>query len=146
MGPSQWEYGVQYASEEAQKVGLPWFGPSQDEFVQLFKQAQGKDLMPDYHAAEAGAAVLALVLGIEQAGTVEADAVRKALGDLQFMSFYGGWAIDTTGLQVGHATVDVQWQGGARVIVWPPAAQTGALYYPMPTFADKAKGKVARQQ
>jgi branched-chain amino acid transport system substrate-binding protein len=146
MGPSQWEYGVQYASEEAQKVGLPWFGPSQDGFVQLFKQAVGKDLMPDYHAAEAGAAVLALVLGIEKAGTVEADAVRKALGDLQFMSFYGGWAIDQTGLQVGHATVDVQWQGGERVIVWPPAAQTGTLYYPMPTFADKAKGKLAMQK
>jgi branched-chain amino acid transport system substrate-binding protein len=137
---------VKYAPEEAKKAGLPWSGPGQEEFVQLFKQVVGKDLMPDYHAAEAGAAVLSLVLGIEKAGTVEADAVRKALGALQFMSFYGGWAIDATGLQVGHTTVDVQWQGGERVIVWPPTAQTGALYYPMPTFADKAKGKLAMQK
>jgi hypothetical protein len=39
--------------------------------------------------------------------------------------------------------VDVQWQMGKRIIVWPPEAQTGRLAYPMPSFADKAKGKVA---
>jgi hypothetical protein len=32
---------------------------------------------------------------------------------------------------------------GKRIIVWPPSAQTGRLAFPMPTFADKAKGKVA---
>jgi len=143
MGPSHWEYGVKYAPEEAKKVGLPWIGPSQDEFVNLFKKALGKDIIPDYHAAEAGAAVLALVMGIEKAGSVDSDKVRRALGDLEFMSFYGGWDVDDTGLQVGHSMVDVQWQGGKRVIVWPAEAQTGKLYYPMPTFAEKAKGKLA---
>jgi hypothetical protein len=39
--------------------------------------------------------------------------------------------------------VDVQWQMGKRVIVWPEEARTGRLAYPMPSFADKAKGKVA---
>ena len=33
MGPSHWEYGVKYSKAEAQKLGLPWIGPSQDEFV-----------------------------------------------------------------------------------------------------------------
>ena len=144
-GPSQWEYGVKYSPEAAKKVGLPWIGPSQDEFVKLFKKAVGKDMIPDYHAAEAGAAVLALVMGIEKAGSVESDKVRKALGDLEFMSFYGGWDIDDNGLQVGHSMVNVQWQGGKRiiVIVWPPEAQSGKLYYPMPTFTEKAMGKLA---
>ncbi|UCG39058.1 MAG: branched-chain amino acid ABC transporter substrate-binding protein, partial [bacterium] len=59
---------------------------------------------------------------------------RKALGDLQFMSFYGGWDIDDTGKQVGHSMVDVQWQKGTRVIIWPEAAQTGAPVYPKPQF------------
>jgi branched-chain amino acid transport system substrate-binding protein len=144
-GPSQWEYGVKYSPDEAKKAGLPWIGPSQDEFVALFKKAVGEDIIPDYHAAEAGAAVLALVMGIEKAGSVESAKVRKALGDLEFMSFYGGWDIDDNGLQVGHSMVNVQWQGGKRiiVIVWPPEAQTGKLYYPMPTFAEKAMGKLA---
>jgi branched-chain amino acid transport system substrate-binding protein len=143
MGPSHWEYGVKYSAEEAKKAGMTWIGPSQDEFVALFKKALGKDVIPDYHAAEAGAAVLAYVLAVEQAKDVNTDQVRKALGELTFMSFYGGWDIDDTGLQVGHSMVDVQWQMGKRVIVWPASAQTGQLVYPMPTFAEKAKGKVA---
>jgi branched-chain amino acid transport system substrate-binding protein len=143
MGPSHWEYGVKYSAQGAQKVGLPWIGPSQDEFVDLFKKALGKDIIPDYHAAEAGAQVLAYVLGVEKANSFNPAKVSEALGNLKFMSFYGGWDVDDTGLQIGHSMVDVQWQGGKRVIVWPKEAQTGKPCYPMPTFAEKAKGKVA---
>jgi branched-chain amino acid transport system substrate-binding protein len=143
-GPSHWEYGVTYSEKGANRNGLQWIGPSQDEFVSLFKKALGKDMIPDYHAAEAGAAVLSYVLAVEKANSVDTTKVRKALGDLKFMSFYGGWDIDDTGLQIGHSMVDVQWQGGKRIIVWPPAAQTGRFAYPMPTFAEKAKGKVAK--
>ena len=143
MGPSHWEYGVKYSEQEARNVGMQWIGPSQDEFVALFKKAAGKEMIPDYHAAEAGAQVLAYALAVEKAGSVDSDKVRKALGDLQFMSFYGGWNVDDSGLQVGHTMVDVQWQDGERVIVWPEEAQTGKAAYPMPTFAAKAEGKVA---
>ena len=143
MGPSHWEYGVKYSPEAARKEGLKWIGPTQDEFVKLFKEALGKDIMPDYHAAEAGAQVLAYVLAVEEANSIDPTKVRAALDKLKFMSFYGGWDVDETGKQVGHSMVDMQWQGGKRVIVWPPEAATGKLYYPMPTFAEKAKGKVA---
>ncbi|MCF8080274.1 MAG: amino acid ABC transporter substrate-binding protein [Desulfobacterales bacterium] len=143
MGPSHWEYGVKYSEQAAKSAGTTWIGPSQDEFVALFKKAAGKDMVPDYHAAEAGAQVLAYALAVEKAGSVASDKVRKALGDLQFMSFYGGWDVDDSGLQIGHTMVDVQWQDGERIIVWPESAQTGKVCYPMPTFAEKAKGKVA---
>lgn len=46
MGPSHWEYGVKYSEQEARKVGIPWIGPSQDEFVALFKKAKGKVAVP----------------------------------------------------------------------------------------------------
>jgi branched-chain amino acid transport system substrate-binding protein len=140
MGPSHWEYGVTFSKEGAKQYKKDWIGPSQDEFVALFKKALGKDILPDYHAAEAGAAVLALVMAIEKAQSLDSLPVRRALGDLTFMSFYGGWDVDDTGLQVGHDMVDVQWQSGKRVIVWPEDAKTGDLVYPMPTFAEKAKG------
>jgi branched-chain amino acid transport system substrate-binding protein len=143
MGPSHWEYGVKYSPEEAKKAGMDWIGPSQDEFVALFKKASGKDIIPDYHAAEAGAQVLAYLLAVEKTHSLDSDRVRAALGDLTFMSFYGGWDVDGTGLQVGHSMVDVQWQGGKRVIVWPEEAQTGKPYYPMPSFSEKANGKLA---
>jgi branched-chain amino acid transport system substrate-binding protein len=140
MGPSHWEYGVTYSPEAAKKAGLSWIGPTQYEFVKLFEKAVGKSIIPDYHAAEAGASILALVKGIEKANSLDSDKVRKALGETTFMSFYGGWEIDETGLQVGHDMVDVQWQLGERVIVWPETAKTGDFVYPMPTFAEKAKG------
>lgn len=144
MGPSHWEYGVTYSPAEAKKKGLTWIGPGQDEFVALFKKELGKDIVPDYHAAEAGAQVLAYVMAAEKANSLDTNNVRAELGKLKFMSFYGGWEIDGTGLQTGHSMVDVQWQNGKRVIIWPKEAQTGKVAYPMPTFKEKAKGKVAK--
>ena len=134
MGPSHWEYGVTFSAEKAEAAGQTWFGPSQDEFVALFKEALGKDELPDYHAAEAGAQVLAYVLAVEKAGSIEQDAVRGALGELEFTSFYGGWDVDDTGLQIGHSMVDMQWQNAERVIVWPEKAATGDVMYPKPVF------------
>ncbi|GAB4363358.1 MAG: amino acid ABC transporter substrate-binding protein [Deltaproteobacteria bacterium] len=132
MGPSHWEYGVTFSKEKAGKAGQTWIGPGQDEFVSLFKKAVGKDVSPDYHAAEAGASVLALVLGIEKANSLDPDKVRAALGELTFTSFYGEWDIDDTGKQVGHSMVDAQWQGGTLKIVWPEDAATAKPVYPRP--------------
>ncbi len=143
MGPSHWEYGVTYSKENAEKKGLPWIGPSQDEFVSMFKKEAGKNMTPDYHAAEAGAQVLAYVLGAEKANSYDPKEVRQALDELEFMSFYGGWDINKHGLQIGHTMVDIQWQDGERVIIWPKTAQTGKVSYPMPTFGEKEKGKTA---
>ncbi len=134
MGPSHWEYGVTYSEAGAKKQGMTWIGPSQDEYVALFKKAVGKDMLPDYHAAEASAALLSLVLAVEKVDSLDSDKVRAALGDLTFMSFYGGWDIDDTGKQAGHSMVNVQWQKGKRVIIWPESAQTGAPVYPKPKF------------
>ena len=144
MGPSHWEYGITYCRQAAKEAGTPWIGPGQDEFVRLFREAVGdEEMIPDYHAAEAGAQVLAYVLAVQTAGSMDSKDVRKALGDLKFMSFYGNWDIDASGMQVGHSMVDVQWQDGRRVIVWPESAQTGKPCYPMPGFDEKEKGEKA---
>jgi branched-chain amino acid transport system substrate-binding protein len=134
MGPSHWEYGVTFSEEGAKKAGMTWIGPSQDEYVALFKKAVGKDMLPDYHAAEASAQVLALVLAVEKSNSVDSDVLRKTLGDMTFMSFYGGWDIDDTGKQVGHSMVNVQWQKGERKIIWPEDAQTAKPVFPKPDF------------
>ncbi len=134
MGPSHWEYGVTYSKKGAKKIGLDWIGPDQDEFVKLFQKVLNTDMIPDYHAAEAGAQVLAYVKAVEMAGSFDQKKVRAALGKLKFMSFYGGWEIDDTGMQIGHSMVDMQWQNGKRVIVWPLEAATGKIKYPKPRF------------
>ena len=124
-----------FSKETAEKNGETWIGPSQDEYVALFKAASSSgNLEPDYHGAEASAAILALVLAVEKADSLDSDKVRAAHEDLQFTSFYGTWDIDETGMQVGHSMVDTQWQDGKRVIIWPEAAQTGAPAYPKKKF------------
>jgi len=142
-GPAQWELGVKYNPGEAKKAGMEWYGPTNEEWVKLVKGFSGAE-NPNYHAAEAGAAPLVYAKAVELANSVDSDKVREALNKLNLMTYFGGFKIDAkTGLQTGHTMVTVQWQNGKRVIVWPPEAATGKLYYPMPTFSDKAKGKKA---
>jgi len=143
VGPAQWEFGVKYSPAEARKLGLEWFGPTNKEFVKLAKGFSGGEA-PDYHAAEAGAAPLVFVKAVELANSLDPDKVRAAFNKLHLMTFFGEFKIDPdSGLQTAHSMVVVQWQNGKKVIVWPPAAATGKLCYPMPSFAAKAKGKKA---
>ncbi|MFH1350189.1 MAG: amino acid ABC transporter substrate-binding protein [Pseudomonadota bacterium] len=140
FGPAQWEFGVRYSPEEAKKVGLPWFGPTNEEWVKLAKEfSGGKE--PDYHAAEAGQAPLVYAEAVKMANSVDSDKVRGAFNRLDLMTFFGGFKLDKdSGLQIGHTMVVVQWQNGKKVIVWPQEAATAKYFYPMPTFAEKAKG------
>ncbi len=142
MGPSQWEPSVTYSAALAEDERRAWFGPSQQQFIALFKKYAGENAQPDYPAAEAGAAVLAYALAVERAGSTNSRDVRRALGELQFMSFYGNWKIDQRGMQIGHSMVDVQWQDGQRKIVWPAALETADFQYPKPRF-DQTSHEVA---
>ncbi|HIQ13558.1 MAG TPA: branched-chain amino acid ABC transporter substrate-binding protein, partial [Thermoprotei archaeon] len=57
--PGQWEVGVKYSPSAAEALGIEWWGPTQDEFLDLFKQVTmeltGEEKIPSYHAAEAAA-------------------------------------------------------------------------------------------
>ncbi|MDK2372345.1 MAG: amino acid ABC transporter substrate-binding protein [Candidatus Korarchaeota archaeon] len=129
MYPAQWEIGVKYSPEAAKKLGIEWFGPTNEEYIQMYKEISGGG-MPDYHAAEATAAILHLAKAIEVAGSLDSDAVRAAFNKVDIMTFFGRLKIDpATGLQVGHQMVVVQWQAGEKKIVYPPeAAQAGPIY------------------
>ena len=48
-------------------------------------------------------------------------ALRAAAARLQLRTLFGSFRIDPrSGLQVGHEVLVVQWQEGARRVVWPP--------------------------
>ncbi len=131
MAPAHWEIGVTF-SPETTPEGMEYFGPTQQEFISSFL-AVSDGVDPDYHAACGGAAILAYVKAIELAGSLDTDAVREAMSELKFMSFYGQWGIDPdTGKQIDHEMVLIQWQNGKKEIVWPEAAQTADPLYPMP--------------
>lgn len=142
-GPSQWEVGVKYSPDVAKELGIEWYGPTQDEFINEYTKATGK--LPPYQAAEATAAVLSYAKAIEKAQSLDHVKVREAMSNLKFMCVYGIWKIDPkTGKQVGHEMVIVQWQNGEKKIVWPESAANANPCIPMPTWDEKKGGAVCR--
>ena len=60
------------------------------------------------------------------------DAAQLAAArQLACTTLYGGFRLDpVSGLQVGHRVLTVQWQNGARRVVWPPEQAERSLLYP----------------
>lgn len=136
IGPSQWEPGVTFSEDTAKSMNIPWFGPSQEEFIDAYKAAYNED--PSYHSAGGYAAGLLLGKAIQDAGSTDTDAIKAALDSMDILTFFGHIKFDTSaekhGLQIGHTMVYIQWQKDAsgnfaKQIVWPSeAAQTEPLY------------------
>lgn len=131
-GPGQWEIGVTYSEAKATAAGGTWFGPSQAQYETLFTAAAGAGNDPSYRSAEAAQTILGLTLAIEKANSLEVAAVRSAFATLEFTSFFGDFAIDSTGKQTAHKMIEYQWQEGEKVIVGPDDAKTDDHLYPMP--------------
>jgi len=124
---SQWEPAVTYK---------PDFGPTPTEFGKMF---QAKYKLPDYHAASGYVGGQILQHAIEKANSIDPEKVREALNATDVTTFFGHVKFATDdkhhGLQIAHAMVLAQWQMKdgklQREIVWPPAAKTADIVYPM---------------
>jgi branched-chain amino acid transport system substrate-binding protein len=126
--PSQWELQVSYK---------PDFGPTAQEFAKAF---EGKfKAPPDYHVASGYTSGVVLQRAIEKAGSVDPAKVTAALDTTDFTTFFGHIKFATDpghhGLQAAHEMVLAQWQKQngklARQVVWPPAAKSADLIYPI---------------
>jgi branched-chain amino acid transport system substrate-binding protein len=126
--PSQWEIQVAYK---------PQFGPTASEFAQAF-QAKFK-VEADYHSASGYTGGAILQHAIEQAGSIDTAKVAAALNATDVTTFFGHIKFATDdkhhGLQVAHQMVLAQWQKKngklGREVIWPPAAQTADIVYPL---------------
>jgi branched-chain amino acid transport system substrate-binding protein len=113
IGPSQWE---------PQVAGPPAEGVDSHGFVSQFVRQFG--MLPDYTAAQSFASGIVLLKCIEQAGSLADERLRRVAGELDSNTFYGRFRIDPlTGQQIGHQVLLTQWQGGAKRIAWPVAAE-----------------------
>lgn len=120
IGPSQWESTSDFNGG---------YGPTTTQVLEsLRRQSQ---LPIDYPMVQAYAAGLVAQKCIEEAGSLEQQALRTAADVLDFSTFYGRFKIDpANGRQIGRSVVLVQWQQGRKVIVWPPEQHEGSLVYP----------------
>ena len=122
LGPTQWVAAAATESDE---------GPDVRWFLTRYRSAVGSD--PPYPAAQAFAAGVLAARCLRDAETVEDAAQWAVARSLDCRTLYGNFRLDpVTGLQVGHEVLTVQWQGGARRIVWPPEHADRSLIYPRP--------------
>ncbi len=140
VGPSQWEPLAAFTPDSATEAGLDWYGISGDEFVTTYEGAYAGE-EPSYHSAGGYAAGMILAKAIENADSVEPEAVRDALEDMDILTFYGHVKFDTSaenhGLQIGHSMVYIQWQEDAsgnlaKQVLWPLEGATADSLYPKP--------------
>jgi branched-chain amino acid transport system substrate-binding protein len=126
--PSQWELQVNYK---------PQFGPTTAEFAKAFQDKF--HAKADYHAASGYTSGVVLQHAIEQAGSIDPEKVTAALNATDITTFFGHVKFLTDpghhGLQAAHQMVLAQWQkvNGklGRQVVWPEAAQSAPLLYPI---------------
>ena len=119
LGPTGWESVMTYEG--------PSFGTASayaDTYQSLW------DEPPIYQAAGATTAAIALHRAIEAAGSLDTDAVREALRDLDIDTFYGPVRFDERGVNVAKPMGIVQVQDGRIVVVAPSDAAEGELVYP----------------
>jgi branched-chain amino acid transport system substrate-binding protein len=129
FGPAQWE--PTQAVDEAAFEADNWVGPqiTPEEYSAQYAEEFGYE--PDYRGGLVFHAGLALMQAIENAGTLDTEAVIEAFKGLDIQTFGGGYALDPETLnQVGHDMVTIQWQDGEKVIVAPEEFANGDAVYP----------------
>lgn len=104
-----------------------YFGTATD-YAKGFKARFG--FTPDYHAAEASAACLALVLAIEHAGSTNPARVTAALGRLDVDSFFGRIRFARDGQDTTRSMAVIQIQHGRPVTIWPRSLAQAPLRWP----------------
>jgi branched-chain amino acid transport system substrate-binding protein len=129
FGPAQWE--PSQAIDEAAFDEPNWVGPelTPSEWAQQFEERF--DYEPDYRAGLSFGSGLALMAAIEEAGSIETEAVIEAVKGLDIQNMGGGFRVDPeTLMQVGHDILTIQWQDGEKVIIAPEEAANGSAIYP----------------
>jgi branched-chain amino acid transport system substrate-binding protein len=84
----------------------------------------------EYHSAEAAAACLALVKGLEKAGSADPKKVRDAVAALDMQSFFGPISFNDRGQNVSKPMSAIQVQNGEVVTVFPKEQQNKPLQWP----------------
>ena len=126
IGPTQWEASMAYSG--------PHFGSASD-YAERYRALWGG--MPTYQAASGTAAALALQLAIENAGSLDAAAVRSALRDLSADTFYGPIDFDEQGRNTAKPMGAIQIQDGQILVVAPADAAVAELIYPAPAWSER---------
>ena len=123
MGNSQWEHTLGIAGAR--------------EFAQRYEEKYGHK--PGYHAAGGYGAGQVLEAAVKKVGSLDRDRLREALTNLDTITIFGRYRVNSTGLQIGKPGYAVQWIKGDRHIVLPAEVATHPPVYPFKPWAERSR-------
>jgi branched-chain amino acid transport system substrate-binding protein len=112
--------------------------PGARSFYDQFLQKQG--LAPDYHGAQAHAALQVIADAMGRARSFDGSAVQRALSGTDVMTVYGPVRFVSYGRKAQQnrlPTFLVQWQNGIPEIVWPRDLATAGYVFPAPPWGER---------
>ena len=120
LGPSQWEEGLHFPID---------VGPRQADVIRSLRARVFATLRAgaeaghiEYPTAQAYAAGLLAMHCVQEAASLEDDALLATGRRLRCTTFFGAFGLDADGRQTEHEMFVVQWQEGVKAVVWPPRA------------------------
>ncbi|TAM74776.1 hypothetical protein EPN44_10240 [bacterium] len=137
IGPVEPQFNTALGSAAQGVLGTTlWFPtlktPGNAAFVSAFKAKFG--MMPDYHAAVAYSAVIALTSAVKKVGSLDQGKIRDELHNFSLQTVCGPFKLSPTGLQVGYSSYVLQWQDGKQILVWPKEFSDAAAQLPHPAW------------
>jgi branched-chain amino acid transport system substrate-binding protein len=114
---SWWHHALTYKTTDV-------FGSTAEFFKEFVARTKTE---PDYVHASSAAALIALQMAIEKAGSIDKDKVRAQLASLDVLTFYGPIKIGANGMNQGRDLPMIQVQGGKPLVLFPESIKQGTL-------------------
>lgn len=109
--------------------------PGIKEFVEAY-QTDFKQ-PPSFHAAGAYGSCQIFMEAARRAGSLDSDKLREQLLKLKTTTIFSNYAVDERGYQTANKGLFVQWQDGAKVVVWPDELATAKPRFPAPPWSQR---------
>ena len=117
----------------------PWEPSQPNPGIKEFVAAYQKEFnrAPIYHAAGAYGSCQIFMEAARRAGSLDSEKLREQLLKLKMKTIFSDYAVDERGYQLANRGLFIQWQDGARVVVWPDDLATGKLQFPTPPWTQR---------
>jgi branched-chain amino acid transport system substrate-binding protein len=125
---AEFAYGL-----SAWEPSLP--NPGIEEFVAAYEREF--DQAPSFHAAGAYGSCQIFVEAVRRAGSLDSEALREQLLNLETQTIFSDFAVDERGYQTANRGLFIQWQDGEKVVVWPEDLATAKPRFPTPPWKQR---------
>jgi branched-chain amino acid transport system substrate-binding protein len=125
---AEFAYGL-----SAWEPSLP--NPGIKEFVEDYQKEFNRP--PSFHAAGAYGSCQIFMEAARRAGSLDSEKLRDELLKLKTKTIFSDYAVDERGYQTANKGLFIQWQDGAKVVVWPDELATAKPRFPTPPWSQR---------